>query len=141
MAIMPACAPGPDDFSGYRNIDPHGWVYGDTISFVPALTDSVASGSLTLMLRHTGSYLYSNLWIELQRHGADTVMVDTFNIQVADIYGRWLGTGPGVAFQLTDTLMPSVTLTRGDTLVLRHIMRSDTLPDIEQIGLAFSRTD
>ena len=62
---------------------------------------------------------------------------DTINVPLADDFGRWYGRGVGVSFATIDTLPGSYTLLRQRPVYVRHIMRCDTLGDIEQIGLVF----
>ncbi|MDO4319470.1 MAG: gliding motility lipoprotein GldH [Bacteroidales bacterium] len=136
-ASLPGCLPERNDYSGFVAIDPAGWAYGDTIELVPELTDSAAVGRIAVAVRHTDGYLYRNLWLEVTTPLGDTVLADTINVSLADIYGKWHGTGVGVSYIADDTLPGSYCLTRGRPVTLRHIMRADTLHDIEQIGLIF----
>lgn len=62
---------------------------------------------------------------------------DTFDIVLADRYGRWRGSGMGSSLQLSDTLHTRFAMRRGQRVSLRHIMRTDTLPAIERAGLIF----
>ena len=52
MAMMTACAPNPDDASAYTALPKSGWCYGDTLRFRPRMDDSIASGRLTVAVRH-----------------------------------------------------------------------------------------
>lgn len=128
-------------FSAFETFGNQQWYYASPAFFrVDTLRDSVASrGDLILSLRHTSGYAYSNLWLELEhRHVSGTPAVrDTFNIILADRFGRWRGHGTGPSVQVTDTLSRDYSIARGDTLVLRHIMRLDTLANIEQAGIVF----
>ncbi|MDE6160291.1 MAG: gliding motility lipoprotein GldH [Muribaculaceae bacterium] len=124
-------------FSAFRPVDPDGWRYTDTLTFVvgaPADTLPV-SGSVLLTVRHNDAYPYSNIWVEiLSPDGKHQTQME-----LADVYGRWHGRGMGLTFECTDTVLRGLTLARGDTLRLHHVMRADTLAAIEQIGLFFVR--
>lgn len=135
--MLCSCRPGRNDFSGYEFISPEGWAYGDTLEFMPELSDSVVSGMLTLSLRHTNDYLFSNIWLEVTTADSVGARTDTLNIILADEMGRWCGRGIGTDFQITDTIFPSVTVHRPVEIKVRHIMRLDILEDIEQVGVAF----
>lgn len=137
MLCLGACAPGHNDYSDFRNIDVDGWEYGDTLEFTPEIGDSTACGVLMLALRHSNSYLYSNLWVEVCYTNGEQSVTDTLNVPLADIYGRWYGSGFGARYQTTDTIASDITLHRGKPVRVRHIMRVDTLHGIEQIGLNF----
>lgn len=127
-----------NDYSDFRTFDNADWAYADSLEFVPQLEDSVADGHLGVCVRHTDAYHYSNLWVELSWPVNDSVRhTDTLQLQLADDFGKWHGTGSGVSYQYVDTLKQPVRLRRGVPLRLRHIMRIDTLHDIEQVGLIF----
>ncbi len=137
-----ACSPRQNDYSKFCNLSPSGWIYDDTLLFVTDIADSVASGTLTVAVRHNNNYPYSNLWLELtRRSGVDKTTRDTLNLQLADIYGRWYGNGFGASYQFSDTVNNITRLFRGDTISVRHIMRLDTLPDVEQLGVTFVSTE
>lgn len=127
----------------FHAVDASGWLYGDTLLYdlTPADSDSVWTGDIAVAIRHAASYPYSNLWIELSFPPSDSLTSDTLNIQLADAYGNWLGRGLGLSFQRVDTVLRNITLPVPTTIHLRHIMRSDRLTDIEQIGLIFISND
>lgn len=97
-----------------------------------------SEGALALAVRHTNGYPYSNLWLEITIPQADTALVDTVDIRLADPFGQWYGTGIGVSYQRVDTVYPHINILPGAPVTLRHIMRVDTLAEIEQIGLIFT---
>lgn len=136
-ACVTACLPDRNDYSGFASIDPTGWAYGDSVELVPELADSAVVGRLAVAVRHTNGYLYRNLWLEITTPLGDTVLADTLNVQLADVYGKWYGNGVGVSYIVSDTLPGHYCLTKGRAVRLRHIMRADTLRDIEQVGLIF----
>lgn len=144
VALLPvACSYNPNDYSCFTDIDPNqGWNYGTTFVYMPQTADSIAQGALTLLVRHNNDYAYSNLWITLesqqpQPDGHVETHVDTFCIELADIYGNWYGSGRGLSFAKVDTLYTDFLLTNGAPLRLRHIMRPDNVTGIEQVGLIF----
>ena len=126
-------------FSAFRTFTTQEWPYETPVNLrVDTLRDSASVGPLTLSLRHTNGYRWSNLWLEVGRRVDTTFVTDTFNISMADVAGNWYGSGVGPSRQLIFTLYDSLILHRGDTLRLRHIMRVDTLQEIEQIGIIFN---
>jgi gliding motility-associated lipoprotein GldH len=135
-ATLCACSDLGSEHTEWRDIDLPGWRYGQELVF-NADSDSVAIDRLVLSVRHTDKYEYANLWLELSYASGDTVVADTFNIELADSFGKWYGTGTGVSFQQNDTLMPRHRVNLGSPLHLRHIMRIDTLKNIDQIGLSY----
>lgn len=101
---------------------------GDTLGQVEAVAISV---------RHTNDYPYSNLWLEMAYNSGDSLVADTFNLRLADEYGKWLGAGSGPVVMLTDTVRPRHIPDVASGYAVRHIMRIDVLPDVEQIGLTY----
>lgn len=112
-------------------VDATGWDYGNVAEFHPA--DSVWKGNVALLIKHTTAYPYSNLWLEVTYPGLRT---DTLNITLADDFGNWRGKANGLSVTTTDTIAHGLTLNNG-TIKLRHVMRTDRLPQIEQIGMVF----
>jgi gliding motility-associated lipoprotein GldH len=137
ILCLGACALRHNDYSEFKDIDSEGWQYGDTLTFKPTITDSLADGKLMLAVRHSNAYQYANLWLEISYPMADTIIADTINVKLADVYGRWYGKGLGVSFQKSDTLSRNFKLHRDTPIKLRHIMRVDTLSAIEQVGITF----
>lgn len=137
MLIMWACGGNDVTYCEFRQLSADGWAYGDTIGFSTTnMTDSIADGHLVVSLRHNNGYPYSNIWLELTRTGNDgTTVRDTVNCVLADLYGRWKGQGFGASYQFSDTLPNAVRLLRGDSITMRHIMRTDTITDIEHLGI------
>lgn len=136
-AITTGCSDHPSAFSHYTQIPESGWRYDDTLRFTPDIPPSV-SGELRLGLRHNGDYPYRNLWVEVTTPVAgDSTAVrrDTLSVELADRYGHWKGTGLGALRQLDTVITPAITVDSGRTIMVRHIMRCDTLPDIEQVGI------
>lgn len=144
LSALWACAPDIDSDASFHNVPDAGWAYGDTLVFEPQLCDTVDCEAIAIAVRHSASYVYSNLWIEVSLPPAlgDSVpTVDTVNVVVADDFGRWLGRGSGVSYLKVDTIASARVITRGNPITVRHIMRVDTVKDIEQIGVIFYKNE
>ena len=139
FCVVGCSAPG-NDYSGYTTLPADGWVYGDTVSYDVAHHDSVARGDLVVSLRYAHDYQWRNVWLEITTMADSRGTVarrDTVTIDLRDKYGRPRGNGIGVSFQLSDTVARHVTHHAGAPVLVRHIMRADTLRGIEQIGVSF----
>ncbi len=140
-ALLAGCSrpTPPGEAAGFHSIPASGWAYGDTLEFEPTPEQAAAAGTgrIAIAVRHTNGYLYSNLWLELATPvpGTDSMRLDTVNIPLADVYGKWYGRGVGVSYVAVDTLAGTYGYDSARPARLRHIMRVDTLPDVEQIGL------
>lgn len=141
ISVISACS-GSREHSGFTTISPDGWIYGDTVRYCPADTDSTMSATYDVMIvvRNNNSYEYSNLWLRIDYPCADTVHTDTINVELADDFGNWLGNGIGGSYQLSDTVLQRVRLDTSKEIRVSHIMRADTLEGIEQIGIIVKPT-
>ncbi len=132
---------GDDNFfSAFTTFRDAAWPYAEPLTYaVDTIADSICpSGVLLLTLRHTHGYEFSNIWLELNYDLDDSCSrIDTFNVILADVYGKWRGSGPGNTFRINDTLRTDMPLRRHQRIGLRHIMRTDTLEEIEQIGISY----
>lgn len=136
ITLLTACS-GSTEHSGFTTLDPDGWIYGDTVRCIPAPDDSSSLKvcDVILVVRNNNSYEYSNLWLRLDYPGADTIRTDTLNVVLADDFGNWLGKGIGGSYQLSDTVLKGVELYTAREIKVTHIMRTDTLQGLEQIGI------
>jgi gliding motility-associated lipoprotein GldH len=133
-----ACSRHANDFSQFGNIDPEGWRYTTSYVFTPEIEDSLTHGTLSLAVRHSNDYPYRNLYLEVSYWQADSCLkTDTVNVQLADIYGNWLGGGLGTSFQKADTLCSNFPMLNHSVIKVRHVMRPDVVTGVEQIGLMF----
>lgn len=137
LISLSGCKMGHNDYSHYHNIDINGWAYGDTLIYNFTPKDSVIIGDMTLSLRHTNDYIYSNVFLEVTLSDSTCSLCDTLAITLADDFGRWHGRGIGTDFQISDTIALGITLRKPITIGVRHIMRDDVLKEIEQIGISF----
>lgn len=137
--MAPACTTPPaNDYSEYHHIPAEGWRYGEAMVYRPEFRDSVATGRLVAAVTHAADFPYTSLWLEVSAADpSGRVAADTVRLMLADRYGRWLGRGIGPRLQVTDTLARRVTIARGTPVKVRHIMQTDTLPGIEQVGIFF----
>lgn len=137
VALLTACSRPEKTAGTFFTINDGGWAYGDTLVFNPK-GDTIlgASNDFVVSVRHTHEYAYANLWLEISYQTADTTAADTFNLTLADDYGKWLGSGSGPVILVSDTVRLRQKPTATSPVGVRHIMRIETLPDIEQIGIA-----
>ncbi len=125
-----------DRYSDFMQLPEKGWAYGDTLAFLAqgnALTDA---GTLSVAIRHNDKFLYRNLWLELSyRDSIGNECVDSVNIELADAFGRWNGSGIGAEYQCSVQVPRSIVVADSTMVYVRHIMRLDTVKGIEQIGV------
>ncbi|MCM1349370.1 MAG: gliding motility lipoprotein GldH [Firmicutes bacterium] len=140
--IMESCSDKHDDFGDFNPLPAAGWAYGDTVSFnVHGLRNLPPAGrrSLKIGVRHHNDYAYRNLIMEVTYTDGMRLVRDTVNMELADVYGAWLGSGVGPVYQKEATVNTSAAIPDSSTVSVRHVMRVDTLPGIEQIGIIIEK--
>ncbi|MDE6315874.1 MAG: gliding motility lipoprotein GldH [Muribaculaceae bacterium] len=137
-----ACSRHADDYSRFHDIPDRRWGFYHHLIFDMTPEDSVVTGELQLVVRHTNDYPFSNLYLEMTcRQPGGATSCDTLSVELADIYGNWLGSGLGTSFQRAVTVNPHFTVCDSAHIRLRHVMRVDPVPEIEQIGIIFKAID
>jgi gliding motility-associated lipoprotein GldH len=136
-ALLSSCVEPTNDYAEYVNLPEEGWKYGDTLTFTPVHPDSICRGRLVVGIRHENSFPFTAVWLEATYTDNGHRRTDTIGISLADRFGNWIGRGIGASFQATDTLQSSFTHCSGQKIKIRHIMRSDTLQGVSQVGIFF----
>ncbi|MCM1397828.1 MAG: gliding motility lipoprotein GldH, partial [Candidatus Amulumruptor caecigallinarius] len=148
-ALTGACGLEGTNFSQYHSLGPEGWRYGDTLAYCVRIADNsgygeapdtIDTGTLSVALRHDGSYPYAAIDIEVTYPRQGRLRRDTVRIPLADSYGRWTGCGFGDSYQAEATVTPRLTLTDSSMVTVRHVVRADTLRGISRVGVFFERT-
>lgn len=139
LAFGASCARPDNAASDYAMLSPEkGWCFSDTLSLILTHPDSVAAGWLAVGVTHTADYPYSDLWLEVTSlDPAGSSRRDTVCLTLADRNGRWRGNGIGTSFQVTDTIIRQLSHRACSPLMVRHIMRRDTIRGIDRVGLFF----
>lgn len=141
LPCVASCTRGERDYSSWTELPASGWAYGASIRLWPLDTtlrynDSLVHRPLLLGLTHANDYAYSNVWLEVTYESDRLRYRDTVNIRLSDIYGRWLGSGFGSGYQREVELSPGADIDLRRPVIVRHIMRLDTLRGIEHIGIS-----
>lgn len=144
ICLLASCTGLNNNYSAFSDVDSDGWKYGQTYLYRPSVTDSIADGTLRVAVVHNNDYPYRNLWLEVtyQVEAPDSTITfhaDTVNMQLADAYGNWLGTGQGNTYQKADTVRTDFHLVSGSPVRLRHIMRTENLEGLSKVGIIFEK--
>jgi len=118
------------------------WRYDYQPSFKVEIKDTAALYNLYFIVRHTGAYPFSNIWmwIYTKEPGDTTFQRSRIEIPLAEKSGKWLGRGMG---ELWEQRMP---ITRDDAPMVfkkpgiyeirfEQNMRINPLPELLQVGL------
>ncbi len=124
-------------YSGFCSFPKAVWEKDNPALFNVDINDASARYSLTFEIRNNDEYPFRNLWlfIDVFTPSGD-ILKDTVDIELADIYGKWYGTGLSLytysfpyqsTFQYPDTGRYVYTIRQG--------MREEALLGISDIGL------
>ena len=148
MLFFMACERKSHETSGFIELPQKGWAYNDTLSFFNGnhkyhnRVDSIDNYKLTICVDYSPSYRYKNLWVEVS--GTDGLnkkeVHDTVFLEMSDSTERWLGTGIASNYQvLSNPIIRNLDLRK--PIIIRHIMRTDTLRAINRVGIFVESID
>ncbi|MDO5666013.1 MAG: gliding motility lipoprotein GldH [Bacteroidia bacterium] len=98
---------------------------------------------ISLEVINNNRYPYQNIWLFVQQNIADsTFVVDTIEVKLTDIHGKWLGKGGAGLYQLSIPYKTSIALdsTRNYLIRIRQGMKDDALEGIEKVGVLVKYT-
>ncbi|MDL2265873.1 gliding motility lipoprotein GldH [Parabacteroides sp. OttesenSCG-928-G21] len=124
-------------YDKYQTINNSRWEKDAEYYFTFEITDITVPYDLTLEVRNNSFYPFQNLWLfSNEENGNGSVRRDTFELLLADDFGKWHGKGISI-FQLGVPLYKQYYFPEeGEyTIGFRQGMRQDELPGIQGIGL------
>lgn len=134
LLILNACQP-TTVFSEFHTTSLQGW-HQDSVLTYEAQTDSAKNYDILIVLRHTSQYPYQNIWLFVNTYdGVNLLQRDTIEANVADDYGRWLGSGIN-HYELPLLYLKNYqTLTTKPSFTIQQGMRTEWLKGITNVGL------
>lgn len=141
IVLLTSCGHSFNDSSAFKDIPEKGWPYANLIQLRLASRDSIVGGELSVAVDYANDYLYRNLWIEsscyeFDGQGNEIQRRDTLEFLLYDSIGNRLGTGAASTWQLEKSL-GKIRLVTDKPIELRHIMRTDTLRNVNRVGILF----
>ena len=122
------------------------WSKNDSLCFIIDTTDIRPGVAYDIQIETVNNSLfpYQNLWLFV-RSNVDAERIfrqDTMQIQLADVYGKWTGSGFGAYYQNAILFRKRVVfpMKRKYTFQVIQGMRDEPLAGIEKIGLKISRS-
>ena len=128
----------------YRSVNPAGWNQDSIYTFDVEVTDTISAYNLYINVRNTPDYTNQNLWLFIaEEHPDGTVLNDTIEFYLADVRGKWLGSGAGAVKEMPVLFQQDKYFERSGTYTykIRHGMRYDELRGINEIGLRVEKLD
>lgn len=123
-------------FENSTSIPGYSWKSGFAAKGSFTITDSVSGYHCYIVLRHTDSYKYSNIWLNvgIQAPG-DTMRFSKLNIELATDASGWMGSGMDDIWELSQLVMLPLTKKGTYNYSISQIMRDDPLPAVMSAGL------
>ena len=131
-------------YEDIHTIDEGGWNYQEPVIVRFSTPDTSLRYNLIFDVRITHEYPYQNLWLFVETTEPDgSFHIDSINCPIAYPDGRWIGTGLG------DLIDNPVLVNRnfkfaeiGEyTFKIKHGMRNDYLPHVQNVGVILKRAD
>ena len=115
----------------------HEWSSNNRLSFTFTATDTTAYYNIYFVLRHTESYHFNNIWIDLTSAlPGKKPQTQRLNVPLANANG-WLGSAMDDIIEQRILLFSNpVRLPKGDyTFLLQQVMREDPLENVLNAGV------
>lgn len=144
MLIATSCD-NREVYHAYQDVENASWGKTDSLDFVIDTTAVVPGAVYDIHLEtvNNAKFPYQNLWLFVRSNIIQEKIFrqDTIQIELADLHGKWLGSGFGSYYQSSMLLWKSVVLSekRNYKILVVHGMRDEPLAGIEKIGLRVSR--
>lgn len=145
-AALSACS-GNDTYHQFQDVKTTGWSKNDTLDFLVDTTTVTAGTAYDIQVEivNNNQFPYQNLWLFVRSNvaGEKTFEQDTIQIKLADIYGKWLGSGFGSSYQLAIPLKTRIVFPQKRNYKFQIVqgMRDEPLQGIEKAGVHISRAE
>ena len=138
VMLMTACNHRPVmSHADFVHLPAAGWLKSAPVTLSPEYDDSAATYNLILAVRHSNAYKYRNLALAVDIIAVDSVVNrQVLDMQLADEYGNWTGSGFGSVY--IDTVPLAGVIDPGDArsvIVWQAMNGCDTLHGVMDIGL------
>ena len=134
-----------DQFEKTSQIPSRQWFYNNSPSFTFQITDTSSLYNLYVVLRHTDSYDYSNIWLRLgSKFPGDSIRYQNINLPLATDAKGWEGTGTDDIYEVRKNISPGpIAFSKaGDyTFTVSQIMRQNPLDDILNVGIRVEKVN
>ena len=140
LLLVVACAP-KEIFFEYHSFKNNGWDRADAAVFHINMDNTTDLFDVSLEIRNNNDYPFRNIWlfVDSKTPGGD-IRNDTIKVNLADVYGKWQGTGISL-YSLTVPFKTGVRFPQAGTYTysIRHGMQENPLKGISDIGLKISK--
>lgn len=140
LAFLVFCVQSCDDtvlHEQNQKFENNTWVYEDPKIFTFDIQDSLVPIKLSINLRTTTNYPYSNIYMFMHSNYPNGyVDIDTLEFFLADPEGNWLGDNSGTVVENKAVISKGIFPNAGKySFKLEQAMRNDSLPEVLDIGM------
>lgn len=143
MICLGACAPKHSSYSTFKTIPADGWNKTLVLKFTPMFADSAKLYDVSLAIRHTNNYEFSNLNLVVDIIGnGGNISRKTVDFKVADSYGNWLGSGFGSLYQCSNVIATGVRPDQMKSIVVWQAMSGhQVVRNVADVGVTVSPSE
>ena len=143
MVCLGACSPKHSSYSEFSDVPAAGWTHNSPLYFTPQYGGSAACYDISVAIRHDQDYAYRNLSITADFIGENQKLKRRIiNVELADKYGTWKGSGFGALYQFKQVVLEQVPAHTVKRIVLWQTMSDrDTVGNITDVGIIVSPSE
>jgi len=122
----------------YKKVENYNWKIEEPKKFDVEIKDTTALFSFHVMLRHTGDYQYSNIYLFLNTIYPNNRLVrDTLELILADDKGQWKGSGLSNIKHVTYLMKSGIRFPQKGmySFAIEHGMRQNPLFGVTEVGI------
>lgn len=130
------------NYEEYRKVNPSGWQQDSVAVFKFDIQDTKSIYNISLNIRNSGEYPYSNVWMFIDISAPDNSSVkDTVEFQLALPNGKWIGKGTSGIYSCQFPYRNNVFFPVAGTysLKIKHGMRNESLKGISDVGIRIDK--
>lgn len=146
LALMFTACDERDAYHEFRSVKEGSWSRNDTLLFSIDTLSFVAGQPYDIRIEtvNNSRYGYQNLWLFVRSNiESDSVCrQDTLQLQLADAFGKWKGSGFSSAYQVDTLYRQRVVFPKKKKYRIQVIqgMREEPLLGIDRVGLRLTRS-
>ncbi len=137
-----SCKYKSSGYEEYKTVNSMGWLQDSIAVFKYEVKDPKAIHNLTINVRNSGDYSYSNIWLFIDIVAPDRSTVkDTVEFQLAMPNGKWIGKGTSGLYSCQFPYRNNVFFPIAGTYTFKieHGMRDDILKGISDVGIKIDK--
>ncbi|MGN0213779.1 MAG: gliding motility lipoprotein GldH [Muribaculaceae bacterium] len=137
LVCLGACSPKHSSYSEFSDVPKDGWAHNSPLYFTPHYGDSLGFYDIAVAIRHDQAYEFRNLSITADFIGDNyRLKRRIINVELADKYGTWKGSGFGALYQFKQVVLTHVPANSVHRIVLWQTMSDrDTVRNINDVGI------